>query len=177
VRGLDYYTRTVWEFTSTALGAQSTVGAGGRYDGLVQQLGGPETPAVGFGSGIERIVMCLEALGQKSTTRPTDAYVGVQPDAGDAAWMRAFRIATQLRERGRYVELDLGSRSVKGQAKQASKLDAALRVLVDDLGARMFLHGHPGGTRDGTDLPSDIDASIGQVDAQLVAIASITSRA
>lgn len=165
VRGLDYYTRTVWEFTSTALGAQATVGAGGRYDGLVQQLGGPHTPAVGFGTGIERIVLCLDALGQKTQARPTDAYVGVQPDAGDAAWTRAFRIATQLRERGRYVELDLGSRSAKGQAKQASKLDVVLRVLVDDLGTRMFLRGD----FDGTDLPAGVEAAIGQVDAQIVA--------
>ncbi|MCW2923751.1 MAG: hisS, partial [Thermoleophilia bacterium] len=67
VRGLDYYTRTVWEFTSSALGAQSTVGAGGRYDGLVERLGGPATPAVGFGTGIERIVLCLEAMGVEET--------------------------------------------------------------------------------------------------------------
>ncbi len=171
VRGLDYYTRTVWEFTSSALGAQSTVGAGGRYDGLVGTLGGPDTPAVGFGSGIERIVLCLEALGQKTESRPTDAYVGVQPEAGDAAWTRAFTIATQLRERGRHVELDLGSRSAKGQAKQASRLGASVRVLVDDLGARMFLKGD----FDGSDLPSDVDASIGQVDAQLVAADAMAS--
>ncbi len=169
VRGLDYYTRTVWEFTSSALGAQSTVGAGGRYDGLVEQLGGPATPAVGFGTGIERIVLCLEALGQKSRTRPVDAYVGVAPDASDAAWTRAFRITTQLRERGRAIELDLAGRSAKGQAKQASKLEASLRLLVDDLGARMFHRGD----FDGSDLPSDVDASIGQVDAQLVALATM----
>jgi histidyl-tRNA synthetase len=167
VRGLDYYTRTVWEFTSSALGAQSTVGAGGRYDGLVEQLGGPATPAVGFGTGIERIVLCLEALGEKSAARPVDAYVGVAPDATDAAWTRAFRIATQLRERGRRVELDLAEpvRSAKGQAKQASRLGATLRVLVNDLGARLFLRGD----FDGADLPPDVDAAIGQIDAQLVA--------
>lgn len=173
VRGLDYYTRTVWEFTSSALGAQSTVGAGGRYDGLVGTLGGPDTPAVGFGTGIERIVLCLEALGQKTTTRPTDAYVGVRPDSTDAAWTRAFRIATQLRARGRHVELDLQDpiRSAKGQAKQASRLGATIRVLVDDLGATMFLRGD----FDGTDLPSDVDAAIGQVDAQLVAADSVAA--
>ncbi len=167
VRGLDYYTRTVWEFTSSALGAQSTVGAGGRYDGLVHQLGGPETPAVGFGTGIERIVLCLEAIGRTSETRPTDAYVGVRPDSTDAAWTRAFTIATRLRERGRRVELDLQDpiRSAKGQAKQASRLGAVVRVLVDDLGATMFLRGD----FDGADLPSDLDSTIGQIDAQLVA--------
>jgi histidyl-tRNA synthetase len=170
VRGLDYYTRTVWEFTSSALGAQSTVGAGGRYDGLVEQLGGPPTPAVGFGTGIERIVLCLEALGQKSGSRPVDAYIGVRPEAGDAAWTTAFRMATELRERGRAIELDLAERSPKGQAKQASKLGADVRVLVDDLGARLFLKGD----FDGADLPSDADAAIGQVDAQLVAAAVVT---
>lgn len=168
VRGLDYYTRTVWEFTSSALGAQSTVGGGGRYDGLVEQLGGPRTPAVGFGSGVERIVLCLEALGQRTTTHPTDAYVGVRPEAGDGAWTTAFRLVTQLRERGRSVELHLGGRSEKNQARQAARLGATLRVLVDDLGARMFLRGD----FEGVDLPSDADAAIGQVDAQLVAAAT-----
>jgi histidyl-tRNA synthetase len=171
VRGLDYYTRTVWEFTSSALGAQSTVGAGGRYDGLVQQLGGPDTPAVGFGTGVERIVLCLEALGETSDARPTDAFVGVHPDAGDAAWTKAFRVATQLRERGRCVELHLAGRSPKNQAKQSARLGAVVRVLVDDLGARMFLRGD----FDGVDLPSDVDAAIGQVDAQLVAAEAVAS--
>jgi histidyl-tRNA synthetase len=170
VRGLDYYTRTVWEFSSSALGAQSAVGGGGRYDGLVERLGGPATPAVGFGTGVERIVLCLEALGQKSGSRPVDLYVGVRPDAGDAAWTTAFRMTTQLRERGRAVELDLAGRSPKGQAKQASKLDATVRVLVDDLGARLFLRGD----FDGADLPSSVDTAIGQVDAQLVAAAAVS---
>jgi hypothetical protein len=101
--------------------------------------------------------------------RPVDLYVGVRPDAGDAAWTTAFRMTTQLRERGRAVELDLAGRSPKGQAKQASKLDASVRVLVDDLGARLFLRGD----FDGADLPSDVDAAIGQVDAQLVAAAAV----
>ncbi|MEO6867308.1 MAG: histidine--tRNA ligase [Gaiellales bacterium] len=164
VRGLDYYSRTVWEFSSSALGAQSTIGAGGRYDGLIEQLGGPATPGVGFGTGIERIVLCLEAMGAQSSSRTADAYIGVHPDAGDAAWTRAVQIVTALRERHRPVELDLAGRSAKGQAKQASRLDAALRVFVDDLGARMFLRGD----FDGVDLPADVDAAIGQIDAQLV---------
>jgi histidyl-tRNA synthetase len=169
VRGLDYYARTVWEVEPPGAGGQSTIGAGGRYDGLVQTLGGPDTPAVGFGTGIERIVLCLEALGQKTGSRPVDAYIGVRPEAGDAAWVTAFRIVTELRERGRAVELDLAERSPKGQAKQASKLGADVRVLVDDLGARLFLKGD----FDGADLPSDVDAAIGHVDAQLVAAATV----
>lgn len=170
VRGLDYYTRTVWEFSSSALGAQSAVGAGGRYDGLVQQLGGPATPAVGFGTGVERIVMCLEALGERRDAPPVDAYIGVRPEAGDAAWRTAFRITTELRERGRSVELDLGGRSPKGQAKQAARMDAQLRVLVDDLGARLFLRGD----YEGVDLPSDPAAASGQLVAQIVALSAAT---
>ena len=165
VRGLDYYTRTVWEFTSSALGAQSTVGAGGRYDGLVEALGGPVTPGVGFGTGIERIVLCLEAMHAGAPARTVDAYVGTRPEAGHAARTTAFHMVTALRERGRSVELDLAGRSPKGQAKQAAKLTSTVRVLVDDLGARMFL----AGDFEGVDLPADTEAAIGQVDAQLVA--------
>ena len=163
VRGLDYYTRTVFEFQCDRLGAQSTIGGGGRYDGLVEALGGPATPAVGFGSGIERIVLALGSEEGHEADRQVDAYVGVQPDAGGSAWTRAFRLTVALRERGRSVELDLAGRSPKGQAKQSARLGAPLRVLVDDLGARMFLRGD----FDGVDLPADVDATIGQVDAQL----------
>ncbi|MCW2955216.1 MAG: histidyl-tRNA synthetase [Thermoleophilia bacterium] len=165
VRGFDYYTSTVWEFTSSALGAQSAVGAGGRYDALVEAFGGPSTPAVGFGTGVERIVLCLEAMEATSNTRSIDAYVGVAPDAADAAWVKAFRLAATLRERGRAVDIDLAGRSPKGQAKQASKLDVAARVLFDDLGGRMFLRGD----FEGSDLPADVETAIGHVDAQLAA--------
>jgi len=165
VRGLDYYTRTVWEFSSSALGAQSAVGGGGRYDGMVEALGGPATPAVGFGTGVERIVLCLAAMEATENTRTIDAYVGVTPEAGDEAWVKAFRVVSVLRERGRVVELDLAGRSIKGQTKQASRLGAVARVIVDDLGTRLFVRGD----FDGADLPADVEAAIGQIDAQLLA--------
>ncbi|MBC7459788.1 MAG: histidine--tRNA ligase [Thermoleophilia bacterium] len=163
VRGLDYYTRTVWEFTSSALGAQSTVGAGGRYDGLIESLGGKPTPSVGFGTGIERIVLCLEAMEAGVPDRTVEAYVGTRPEAGAPARATAFHIATALRERGRSVELDLAGRSAKSQQKQAAKLTTMVRVLVDDLGAEMFLRSG----FEGTALPAAVDAAIGLVDAQL----------
>lgn len=168
VRGLDYYTSTVWEFSSSALGAQSAVGAGGRYDAMVEQFGGAATPAVGFGSGVERIVLCLEALGWDGEEATVDAYVGVRPDATTKAWAHAMQIATFLREHGRRVDVDLAGRSPKGQAKQAGRLGVDARVLVDDLGARMFL----AGDFDGVDLPADAATAVAQVEAQLVALDS-----
>ncbi|MCW2961537.1 MAG: histidyl-tRNA synthetase [Thermoleophilia bacterium] len=165
VRGFDYYTSTVWEFTSSALGAQSAVGAGGRYDALVEAFGGPSTPAVGFGTGVERIVLCLAAMEETENARRFDAYVGVAPDAASGAWTKAFRIASALRERGRAVEIDLAGRSAKGQAKQASKLSVSTRIFIDDLGGRMFLKGD----FEGVDLPPDVETAIAHVDAQLVA--------
>lgn len=163
VRGLDYYTRTVWEFTSSALGAQSTVGAGGRYDGLVAALGGPETPAVGFGTGIERIVLCLEAMGAGDDGHAIDAYIGIRPDAQAAAWTLAFQMATWLRDAGRSVELDLGARSPKGQAKQAARVGASIRVLVDDDGAHLFQRG----SFDATPLGSDPSTAHAQLLARV----------
>lgn len=166
VRGLDYYTSTVWEFSSSALGAQSAVGGGGRYDALVEQFGGATMPAVGFGSGVERIVLCLEAMGADDADVLVDVYVGVRPEATERAWAHAVRLVSDLREGGRSVELDLAGRSPKGQAKQASKLGVDARVLVDDLGARLFL----AGDFDGVDLPADEATAAAQIEAQLVAL-------
>jgi histidyl-tRNA synthetase len=165
VRGLDYYTSTVWEFSSNALGAQSAVGAGGRYDALVEQFGGSAMPAVGFGSGLERIELCLAAMGESEERATADVYVGVRPGAGTGAWATALRLTSALRDLGRAVEVDLAGRSEKGQAKQASRLDTVVRVLVDDLGARMFLRGD----YEGVDLPTDASSATGQIDAQLLA--------
>jgi histidyl-tRNA synthetase len=171
VRGLDYYTRTVWEFSSSALGAQSAVGAGGRYDGLIERLGGPATPAVGFGTGIERIVLCLEAMQAargddvSGSGRSIDAYIGVHPDAGSEAWSCAFEVVHALRQHGRVVELDLGGRSAKGQSKQASRLDAQIRVLIEDAAATMFLRGD----YEGANLQPDAPSIIRHLDAQFAA--------
>ena len=128
VRGLDYYTRTVFEFTSDALGAQAALGGGGRYDGLVAELGGPETPAVGWAAGIERILL---ALGEAPESRHLDAFI-VAPDAQRD---RALSIATQARRAGACVDLDLAGRSEKGQMKQADRSGARRAVILAEDGS------------------------------------------
>jgi histidyl-tRNA synthetase len=125
VRGLDYYTRTTFEFASDRLGAQSGVGGGGRYDGLVEQIGGPPTPGVGFGSGLERIAL---AMGEAEVppAHPAAFVVAFADERrGDA-----FVLAEELRRGGLAVELDLAARSVKGQLKQADRSGASYAVLL-----------------------------------------------
>jgi histidyl-tRNA synthetase len=131
VRGLDYYTRTTFEFSSDRLGAQSGVGGGGRYDGLVEQIGGPPTPGVGWGSGLERIAL---ATGQQEPLpRGPDAFI---VSFANEARATAFGIAQDLRAAGLATDLDLAGRSPKGQLKQAGRGGAAVAVLVglDELG-------------------------------------------
>jgi histidyl-tRNA synthetase len=125
VRGLDYYTRTTFEFSSDRLGAQSGVGGGGRYDGLVEQIGGPPTPGVGFGSGLERIAL---AMGEREAALEAPAAFVVA--FSDALRGDAFVLAEELRAGGLTVELDLAARSVKGQLKQASRSGARYAVLL-----------------------------------------------
>src|SRR6185437_2629198 len=131
VRGIDYYTRTVFEFTSDALGAQSGVGGGGRYDGLIEQLGGPATPGVGFASGIERILMVseLEAPGAQ-----TDVYVAHD---GDGDPREAFRLLRELRARGLSAQMEQAGRSLKGQLKQADRIGASWVLIVAGDGVRV----------------------------------------
>ena len=124
VRGLDYYTRTVFEFTSDELGAQSALGGGGRYDGLVAELGGADTPAVGFAAGIERILLALAA-------EPTAPSIDVFVVSGEGERDAAFALVTELRQGGLSAELDLAGRSAKGQMKQADRLGAARTVILD----------------------------------------------
>ncbi len=119
VRGLDYYTRTTFELVTDALGAQSAVGAGGRYDGLVEQLGGPKIPGIGFAMGMERLVLLLQQSGSApGTLRPS--IFSSQP-LGEAPATKAFQLAQQLRLKGKRVALDLDGRSLKSQMKQAAK--------------------------------------------------------
>jgi histidyl-tRNA synthetase len=127
VRGLDYYTRTVFEFTSDDLGGggQSTVGAGGRYDGLVELLGGPPTPGVGWATGIERILLASHA--EPQPPRPPDLYV-----AHDGARAAAFKLALDARAGGLRVELELGGRSLKGQFKHAERVNARFVAVVGE---------------------------------------------
>ncbi len=128
VRGLDYYTRTVFEFVgTTGLGAQSTVAAGGRYDGLVETLGGRPTPAVGFAGGIERLVMMMTALGlNKAPATPAIFLIGAD-DEGRAA---VEALAMKLRLEGVAVAADVRGRSVKAQMKAADKSGARLSAVI-----------------------------------------------
>ena len=131
VRGLDYYTRTTFEFNSDRLGAQSGVGGGGRYDGLVEMIGGAPTPGVGWGSGLERITLAMRE--QPLPEHAPDVFVVSFTDEARAA---GFGLAQQLRGAGLAAELDLAGRSPKGQLKQAGRSGATLAVLcgLDELG-------------------------------------------
>jgi histidyl-tRNA synthetase len=127
VRGLDYYTRTVFEFASDALGAQSGVGGGGRYDRLIEQLDGPGTPASGWAAGIERMLL---AAGEVPTApNLVDVYVAVAPGADDRA---AFGLATSARRAGLAAQLELAGRSLKGQLRHADRLGARYVAIVGD---------------------------------------------
>ena len=128
VRGLDYYTRTVFEFTCERLGAQSGLGGGGRYDRLVEQLGGPAAPASGWAAGIERILL---ALGDQESVPVSDAFIV----AAEAQRERALAIATALRRAGLSADLDLAGRSIKGQMRQANRVGARHAVLLDEDGS------------------------------------------
>ena len=123
VRGLDYYTRTIFSFVCDALGAQSEIGGGGRYDGLIEQLGGPATPAVGFAAGTERILLALD---EEVPAAGRDAFIAV---ADQGQRRRAMALAFELRHAGVAVEVDLAGRSLKGQLKHADRIGAA-RVLI-----------------------------------------------
>jgi histidyl-tRNA synthetase len=123
VRGLDYYTRTIFSFACDRLGAQSEIGGGGRYDGLVEQLGGPATPAVGFAAGIERILLALD---EEVPAAGRDAFVAV---AEPSQRERAMALAVELRHAGLSAEVDLAGRGLKGQFKHADRIGAR-RVLI-----------------------------------------------
>lgn len=130
VRGLDYYTRTVFEFVSDALGAQAVVCGGGRYDGLIEELGGPSLPSLGFGMGLERLLMVMEACGVSFPTPPSvDLYLAAM---GEQAARQAFVIATHLRERGLSVQTDTVGRNLKAQMKYADKLGARYVIVLGD---------------------------------------------
>jgi len=123
VRGLDYYTRTIFSFVCDRLGAQSEIGGGGRYDGLIEQLGGAPTPAVGWAAGIERILLALD---EEVAGEGRDAFI-VVADPGQR--QRAMALAAELRHAGISTELDLAGRSLKSQLKHANRIGAR-RVLI-----------------------------------------------
>ena len=137
VRGLDYYTRTTFEFRDEAIGAQSTICGGGRYDGLVEAIGGPPTPGIGFGAGVERLLL---SIGEREPQRDEiDVFFVV-----DAQAKRAAVLATmaRLRARGLACDTDYAGRSKKGQMTQAKRLGARTTVVVDADGVRIV---RPGG--------------------------------
>ena len=130
VRGLDYYTRTVFEFVSGDIGAQSTVCGGGRYDGLISQMGGPAVPSLGFAMGIERIMLLLEAQGTKlPESSSCDLYIAAM---GDAAALKATELCSSLRKDGFKVQTDICSRGLKAQMKFADKVGAGFSVVLGD---------------------------------------------
>lgn len=126
VRGLDYYTRTTFELVTGQLGAQSAVAAGGRYDGLVAQLGGPAVPGIGFALGVERVALLL---GDRCPVRTPDLFVVL---AGQAARLPGFRLAAELQERGLWVETDCEGKSLKSQLRRADKLKARFSMVLGD---------------------------------------------
>ena len=130
VRGLDYYTRTLFEFTSDALGAQSGVGGGGRYDRLIEQLGGQPTPGIGFAAGVERIL--LAGAEQPIAPDPVDLYVVVADRESRASAVAAFELAREARRAGLAAQLELAGRSLKSALKHADRIDARYVAIVND---------------------------------------------
>lgn len=130
VRGLDYYTRTVFEFVSGDIGAQSTVCGGGRYDGLIAQMGGQPTASLGFAMGIERLMMVLEAQGTELPKTPAcDLYIA---SMGDNASLKASTLCNSLRKDGFKVQTDICSRGLKAQMKYADKIGALYTIVLGD---------------------------------------------
>lgn len=132
VRGLDYYNQTVFEWVTESLGAQGTVCAGGRYDGLVEQLGGKSTPAVGFALGMERLVLLLESLGAKNqVSSPVDVYV---MPMNSNALAKSMSVASELRRAvdGLKVQLHCGGGNFKKQMKRADKSGATIGLIIGD---------------------------------------------
>lgn len=130
VRGLDYYTRTVFEFVSNEIGAQGTVCGGGRYDGLIEEMGGKPTPACGFGLGLERLLLLMDA--QKTEfpeVKKCDLFIG---SMGENANIAASAIATDLRNEGLSAQFDTVGRSVKAQMKYADKIGALYTMVLGD---------------------------------------------
>ena len=130
VRGLDYYTKTAFEFVTTKIGAQGTVCGGGRYDHLIEELGGPPIPGVGFGLGIERLIMLMEANDVKfpEESRP-EVFIAVM---GDAAKSFGLKLCRELRQKGVIAEMDTLSRNIKGQFKYADRLGAKYTLVIGE---------------------------------------------
>jgi histidyl-tRNA synthetase len=141
VRGLDYYTRTVFEFIGPEHGAQSAICAGGRYDGLIEEIGGSHTPGVGFGAGIERLLLALEDAGvEPPTEQSIDIFFAC--DEG-APRVRVLALMARLRATGLSCDTDYADRSLKGQLTQAGRLGATITVVVGSSSATIRAAGTP----------------------------------
>ena len=127
---MDYYSRTTFEFTAGGLGAQNAIGGGGRYDYLVEELGNKSTPGIGFGLGVDRIILALQAQEIAIPTQPSvEVYIAV---LGDEAMPVAFQLAQRLRVGHIRTELEHTGRSLKAQMKTANKLDARYVVILGE---------------------------------------------
>ncbi len=130
VRGLDYYTKTVFEFVSDSIGAQGTVCGGGRYDGLIEELGGQKTPSLGFGMGLERLQIVMDAQGcEFPESNKADLFIVA---IGEKAKLKAVEIAKDMRDEGFSVLYDLNDRSIRAQMKYADKVGARFNVVIGD---------------------------------------------
>ncbi len=130
VRGLDYYTKTVFEFVADSIGSQGTVCGGGRYDGLIEELGGQHTPSLGFGLGLERLQLVMEAQGCDFPEPTTpDLFIAA---LGDKAKLKAVEIAKDMRDEGFSVVYDLNGRGLRAQMKYADKLGAKFNIVLGD---------------------------------------------
>jgi histidyl-tRNA synthetase len=130
VRGLDYYTRTVFEFISGDIGAQATVCGGGRYDGLLEQMGGQPQPALGFAMGIERLLMVLESQGTE-IPKPKTCDIYIAP-MGEAATLKATTLCATLRDEGFEALTDIVGRGLKAQMRYANKIGAKFTLVLGD---------------------------------------------
>lgn len=138
VRGLDYYTKTAFEFVTTKIGAQGTVCGGGRYDGLVEEVGGPSTPGVGYGLGKERLLLTMEACGVEiPKPEGTEVFIAVM---GEEAKVAGLKLMRQLRNAGVAVQMDIMGRNVKNQFKYANRINAKKTVVIgaDELANNSF---------------------------------------
>jgi histidyl-tRNA synthetase len=154
VRGLDYYTRTTWEFLGPEEGAQSALSGGGRYDGLVEEIGGDAAPGVGFGAGIERLVLALESSDVSAQAPAVDVFFALEdgaPRERVAQWLG------ELRGRGVASDTDFAGRSLKGQLTQAGRLGAVTTVVVRGDGASIRRPGH-----------ADVEVALDDVPARLL---------
>jgi histidyl-tRNA synthetase len=130
VRGFDYYTKTAFEFTSRELGAQNAIGGGGRYDNLVEEMGGQSTPAIGFGLGLDRLMLTLEGLGVELPIRQgVTVFIA---SMGESAHDAAIRLVSDLRRAGISADMDYTGRSLKAQMKLADKLGAKYAVILGE---------------------------------------------